>query len=664
MIAAHGPLVSLEAAIRKMSVVSVPGIAVLCILSSFETFAYTAVATHTLGIQITLGIVGGSLFAGLVGSILAALTVIWGRAVIKKDGSGRAASLPPVFAIFILSGVAKSIVSSTICKWLGLATAGSIARLVVTGVGSLVWLSLLSWLVESHRQYRATKSELEYERAVLQSLNDASRASLEQARQQLAERIPVSMVDQLSTTITVLQSYRSLDDLPIDDLHNQAAKSRQFAEHVVRPISHQLQAQDQPEPSLPAAPDPVQKPSVWARMIRNVRRTGEAHPIRPAATAVLFCLSAMPIVIVNSSIGEIAGICAGFLISILVLAAGSGLLNSAALRRLDGLLRMAIAVIITVASAYLGVIVADPSWRHPPGQDRGIWFSPTLGPPWIIGLLASSLVCTALYANSEQRQENLRQLRIINTDISQNHKRLEQAIAAVQHQLVQIIHSDVQGLIYVAATQLDIAANNARPKTSAIPSQSAVSPQSPYESIDNALRCLREAEAKLQTLTGAGVAFPSGYTHRDLTELTRAWQGLIDITIDLSDAAASAIDASSPLAAAVMECAEEAVANAARHGQAKHVELTVELNNHNVQLVAVDDGRSPARKHSSETGIGLQMLDEAGAYWTLRQREDASGTVLTADFPLGAQPASPPPRTSGHLTDNSSHTDDCAGAPT
>lgn len=109
-----------------------------------------------------------------------------------------------------------------------------------------------------------------------------------------------------------------------------------------------------------------------------------------------------------------------------------------------------------------------------------------------------------------------------------------------------------------------------------------------------------------------------------LQEIIDKWNGIIDVrTQGLAD-----IEPSRFQSIAIAEVAQEAIANAYRHGRASEVDIQfLALSNGDISLKILDNGvgfiPSPA-------GLGCAIYAElAGDRWKLESRADTSGTLLT-----------------------------------
>jgi hypothetical protein len=127
---------------------------------------------------------------------------------------------------------------------------------------------------------------------------------------------------------------------------------------------------------------------------------------------------------------------------------------------------------------------------------------------------------------------------------------------------------------------------------------------------------VRETLAMLQTRPP--IAKSTRLT-RVASEALEPWRSLMAITVECAD------DIVAPgVAQAVGDVLEECLANAFRHGRARHVDCAVSCRGHSVEITVRDDGAGLG-KSDGAPGLGSRILDRSGA-WT-RTYEGGGATV-------------------------------------
>lgn len=116
----------------------------------------------------------------------------------------------------------------------------------------------------------------------------------------------------------------------------------------------------------------------------------------------------------------------------------------------------------------------------------------------------------------------------------------------------------------------------------------------------------------------------SGRDH--IGHVVSGWRGILEISVDLPEPAQCRPD-QWHVAAQIIE---EALANAARHGQASHVTIEGTVEREILVLRIIDDGVVPRGWNEIDPGVGLKWLDRiAPGNWSLQQSE--AGVCLSVD---------------------------------
>jgi len=112
--------------------------------------------------------------------------------------------------------------------------------------------------------------------------------------------------------------------------------------------------------------------------------------------------------------------------------------------------------------------------------------------------------------------------------------------------------------------------------------------------------------------------------------LRSTWAGVCDIEVDADSAVLEAIDADWVSAGTVADVLIEAVANAAVHGGASKIRISMRVLNVRTLLVEVANNGSLSAPDSG-SGLGSKMLDDVSVAWQLEDTED--GIVLRVWLP-------------------------------
>jgi len=118
---------------------------------------------------------------------------------------------------------------------------------------------------------------------------------------------------------------------------------------------------------------------------------------------------------------------------------------------------------------------------------------------------------------------------------------------------------------------------------------------------------------------------------QEIDQLISTWAGVCEVEVSVPGEVLAAIDRDWIAAGTVADVLIEAVANAAVHGEASQVWITLSLSNPRTVLVrALNDGRSSGEEAAS--GLGTRLLDDVAIAWEREATE--SGVVLRAWLPI------------------------------
>lgn len=116
-----------------------------------------------------------------------------------------------------------------------------------------------------------------------------------------------------------------------------------------------------------------------------------------------------------------------------------------------------------------------------------------------------------------------------------------------------------------------------------------------------------------------------------MEELRAVWNGICDVTVQVSERAKRALQRNSDSAFCINEIAKEAISNAVRHGAANAAKIDIDrVEDDLIHIQVINDGISARAK--DRKGIGSSMLDEICLHWSLTNR--SKRVYLTADLPI------------------------------
>lgn len=304
---------------------------------------------------------------------------------------------------------------------------------------------------------------------------------------------------------------------------------------------------------------------------RFLRAVSE-EPLHAAWIAVVaFALYAWTI---SYHFGATVGILAalGTALAMALILAGADRLAAAHPRRAVAIRTGAVAVAILVPAA---IDSATTGFRDP------------------LGLLAVTVGLGVLIIGMQVVAAGLRQRRQVLEALSARVDALDgERLAIASH-----LHSTMQSRWTAAAMRLE---------------EAAVSGD-----LDQARRALASARSLVDATA------PASPPPVDLVDLTRAWEGIAAVRLD--------VPPDVPVAArpTLGRLVEEAIANAVRHGRARTIEVLVTVRDDAVDVVVTDDGLGLGS--SPRKGLGSSWMDHV-ATWELT--DGAQGARLTASIPV------------------------------
>lgn len=187
----------------------------------------------------------------------------------------------------------------------------------------------------------------------------------------------------------------------------------------------------------------------------------------------------------------------------------------------------------------------------------------------------------------------------------------------VGRKLSNALHGDVQAQLIAVALSLSIAADGFDRD----------------HDEDNARTALRDAQHVIDGLAFDDATFLDD-TFRTATfvdaigQVTQVWQGLIDVETVIPSEVAAVIEASPTCAAALVRLTGEAITNAAKHGAAGWVRITIDVADGIANLTAEDDGIGPPSL--VRPGAGLEHATIGAAQVQLEMRPEGGARLLAS----------------------------------
>jgi len=481
----------------------------------------------------------------------------------------------------------------------------------------MLWIIIISIALDARSEQLEALAQLKARRQRLESLRVRSERALVDLRRRLSALVEDEVTPAVRSTIADLARLRERV-LGGQDVSSQlpvlAQHVREFGDNTVRELSHQL---DQPthenfddRPLVAgAAVDTIDdvavadKPSRFRSLVRD---TTLIQPLSPFLTSVTLLLTSLPTLIV--AFGSVRGSALSFVgcASAYVCLKVADYVVTPRLRARDSGLRLAVVLGVYVAT---GVVVYASHW---------LLLEPALPPRFlavfIFGLVVVGGAWSVAGAISEQRRRVRLDLAAAVAAVDWQTTATNNRLHAIRQAAARLLHGDIQSRLAAVAMRLNFATEQSN--------AAAIN-----DAIDDSLTALDSVLESLERVADAAPE-PTDVVAA-LNAIAASWNNAMTVTFTIDADVVRKVEQSS-LAAAVVDIAREATVNAARHGSARHVDVTITADPNSVRLVAIDDGSGPDSTLSS--GLGLGSLARLGATWELTPRYPA-GTRLTVDLP-------------------------------
>jgi signal transduction histidine kinase len=179
----------------------------------------------------------------------------------------------------------------------------------------------------------------------------------------------------------------------------------------------------------------------------------------------------------------------------------------------------------------------------------------------------------------------------------------------LRREVAMHLHGTVRGLLTTCVMRLEFAINANDP--------------------DEARNALAEARALLDSAQLSPVGSAPGSMREQLAELAAAWEGLVDVRVEVDCNG----EPGPSEERTILRVVTEGIHDAARHGSATHVEVTIRGGAGEWEVSVVDDGlRDLPARGSAPTGLGSQHLDAVAPGAWQRVRTTDGRTALTASI--------------------------------
>ena len=487
---------------------------------------------------------------------------------------------------FVFSSIARGLVLFFALRILAdISNISLPARVIIATWTSMISLTFTALAVSS---FRAAERDTQRLQGIRQSLKEASDRVSTQIKRRNEDAI-ARVQERLTIAVSALDGVRT-DEVALERL-------RYLAADVIRPMSHEL-ARSSPTVTVPVSAPAITRAG-WRATVEALSQRGQFLPV---ATATVIVLAYTPTAFLTLS-GRALPTLASITAFSITLALGNRVLNWALPRSTPVRSAMLVMLVSIAASAPVVAIGGLLAIGGVVGRNitvGGIVFLPLAA---IVGALISSRV------SAQRRIAN--ELEQLTRQLSQKLVHLRQAQWYHERSLSRALHGDMQSAVTVAAIRLDRAL-----------ADGAVPPELMAE--------IRESiTGQIDVLSAAG---PQPATIDQLaSRLTTTWSRVCNVSLDIDETARAALDNDDILRSTVTEIMTEAVSNSIRHGDAKHVQITLDVDTSDQVRLRVDDdgvGQVP----TNGQGLGSTFLDECTSGWSSKSSD--LGHRLEARLPI------------------------------
>ena len=455
-----------------------------------------------------------------------------------------------------------------------------------------VWYALAMLVVDGWRSHHTIVGRLRSELSREQSLAEQSTVMITKFRHSVVERTESAISDGLVSASAVSGQPSAA-----------ATSLQRTVDDVIRPLSHELEQRAMADARLLSQ---VEEPNTTTHipLFAYIGGIFTARPFAPLATTAV--VIATPLVVSIHLFGAAIGILA-VLLSAAVVGLSLRALRASTMAAFPRWSTGWCALVVigewlgitVIAGALFGAVVGVSN------RQAALWMEYAGGSPTraavfsLVAMTLTTMVMAAVEGSVEYQMRTARwSLQQTVASVEWASARLRQRAWIEQRSLGRLLHGTVQASMVAAALK--------------------VREQSPQEAAET----IAGLSTRLRYALGEGAETP---WRRELENLSDVWDGAIDLTINVTPNAESALDQDPLAARCTFQVVSEAVTNAVRHGDANSVRATVETDPGYLLLTVHDDGTP--RAGSPGSGTGTRIYDANCASWSL---EFDSTTTLSA----------------------------------
>lgn len=568
------------------------------------TWAVAFLPSVTTAVLHDRNLYGGSALAWLAAALTGALSAgaVLGIAHLALR---QRRSLAGVLIVFAVAGVARGLGVGGSAWALGLVDDPQwLVRAASGAVLAIFWLSIATVIVDGFRTHRHTRTQLAAREAEVRSEVEKTSAELTALR----ARAQSDVGSEVSRVTRVLHSLPEDDAAARIALQGAAVRLHDLSSEVVRPLSHAVASTPQ---------DPIRRTETRTRpsraaAIRTILIDAmTVDPFRPVWLAVLLFPSILMTAIRNYGPGlGLLGAAWIVAMAAAMLAIAERVITPRLPHWRMWVRTLAVLSIWAVSAVASALPVAWASaWGLGPERAWAIFGVPLLAyvPITCLGIAIATAISQAWALD-----EDTRAARIAALDWQQ--ARQQQELWSERQRLGRHLHGAVQSTLTATALAIEAGVRRGTPTA---------------DVRDDALARL-EPMLTAQSVTPPAVDALA--VDDVLASIARVWSRLADVIVTIHDSASASLFEDPAAADKVVEVAREGIANAIRHGHARHVTVVIDQTSAGaIEITVNDDGTLTT---NARAGLGSATLDDLCLEWS--RSGSSTGTVLHCRIPVGA----------------------------
>jgi signal transduction histidine kinase len=459
-------------------------------------------------------------------------------------------------------------------------------------------------------QYRTSISELEAQRKLLTENQYLSKAILESEK-----TMAVSYITQ-----RVLDGIAKLS--PTDSKASQAAMA-ELSNSVIRPYSHDL---FKDFPTFEGSKEAGSRKIDWRTSLRGILDTPLISPLALAGALTYmgfqFTISGPPSSDERETLIQLGDVGVSVsltplmeAVSVLLTIFLSTYVASRAALTLNAVLRKGtpelsswgflILQLLVIAILTLALILLAFFLPWFPQVEANL-FSLLLG--IFLSLLTVTTIIVAIRGSAWIRSESTIEIQKLNESLQREVALTNEKLWQERQQLARAIHGPLQSAVNAASIQLGTVTDKGRD----LP-----------ELVRNLSANIMEALAKID-----GESTATNTWRSELEELRLMWENVAEVRASFSLGSETILDLNPVAAGTAIQIISEALANAAIHGLATVIEVSISTRENAMKITVSDNGAGPGS--NSELGLGSKFLDDVSLEWSLERRDE---TVLSVSIP-------------------------------